>query len=354
MTRLRAGDIELTRPEGVEEGAVVSVFRVPPEVAGRRLDVFLQGELKRTSRTRAQFIVRASAYDPHGKRLRPNHRVRADEYVLLWRAPWDEDPVPTEVPILYEDEHLLAVDKPALLPVHPTARYHKNTLINVLKRERPGDFLSLGHRIDRETSGVLLVSKSPAADRALKKLIEARHGVDKTYAAITWNVPEASRGPALGATVTPSNDGPGAFRFERSLELDPSGKFRVKMRLGLTADALSASTRFLVEGSRTKGDRTYALVRCELETGRQHQIRVHLSSLGAPIVGDKLYGPDDTCFARGADGELTDEDFARLELPRHALHAAKLSLPHPMTGAPLTIEAPLPADLGAFWAALAS
>jgi 23S rRNA pseudouridine1911/1915/1917 synthase len=354
VTRLRAAEADFERPLGVADGAVVSVFRVPPELAGQRLDVFLQGQLRRTSRTRTQFIVRNSAFDARGRKLRPNHRVRAEEHVLLWRPPWDEDPVPTEVPILHEDAHLLAVDKPALLPVHPTARYHRNTLINVLKANRPGEYLSLGHRIDRETSGVLLVSKTAECDRTLKKNLEGRTGIDKTYVAITWGVPEPDRASALGGTVTRTDDGPGAFRFERSLELDPTGTYRVKMRLGQTADAMTASTRFVIEATRARpGGRIYARVRCELETGRQHQIRVHLASLGAPIVGDKLYGPDETCFARGADGELTGEDHERLELPRHALHAARLSLPHPMTREPLVVEAGLPADLRAFWDSLA-
>jgi 23S rRNA pseudouridine1911/1915/1917 synthase len=310
----------------------------------------LQGQLKRTSRTRTQFIIGNSAYDARGKRLRSNHRVQAEEHVLLWRPPWDEDPVPTDIPIVHEDDHLFAVDKPALLPVHPTARYHRNTLIKLLKDARPGSFVSLGHRLDRETSGVLICAKSAECDRSLKKQIEARTGIEKTYRAITWGVPDPTR--VEDAIVTPADDGPGAFRFERSLELDPTGRYRVKMRLGQTADALTASTRFVVESTRTRAGRSYALVRCELETGRQHQIRVHLASLGAPIVGDKLYGPDETCFARGADGELTEEDHALLELPRHALHAARLALKHPMTGAPLTIEAPLPNDLHSFWNAL--
>ena len=356
MSRLRISDTDidrLARPEGVAEGAVLSIFRVPPELAGQRLDVFLQGQLRRTSRTRTQFIVRNSAFDVRGKRLRPNHRVQSEELVLLWRPPWDEDPVPTDVPIVYEDAHLFVVDKPALLPVHPTARYHRNTLIKVLKDARPGEFVSLGHRLDRETSGVLICSKSAECDRSLKKQIEGRTGIDKTYRAITWGVPDPSRAAELDAVVTPADDGPGAFRFERSLELDTEGRYRVKMRLGRTPDALSASTRFLVEATRTSSDgRAYALVRCELETGRQHRIRVHLASLGAPIVGDKLYGPDESCFARGADGELTEEDLRMLELPRHALHAARLSLAHPMTGAPLAIEAPLPDDLRAFWDAI--
>jgi 23S rRNA pseudouridine1911/1915/1917 synthase len=356
VSRIRVSDSEidrLARPSGVEEGAVVSIFRVPPELAGQRLDVFLQGQLRRTSRTRTQTIVRNSAFDVRGKRLRPNHRVQAEEHILLWRPAWDEEPVPTVVPILFEDAHLFAVDKPALLPVHPTARYHKNTLIKILKDERRDSFVSLGHRLDRETSGVLMCAKSPESDRALKKKIEARTGIGKTYRAITWGIPDPSRGTALGGLVTPAEDGPNAFRLERSLELDPRAKFRVKMRLGETSDALSASTRFLVERTRTTSDgRTYALVRCELETGRQHQIRVHLASLGAPIVGDKLYGPDETIFARAADGELTAEDSRLLELPRHALHAARLSLGHPMTGEALVIEAPLPDDLMTFWEGL--
>ena len=99
MTRLRTSDVGLDgidRPEDVADGSIVSVFRVPPESAGMRLDVFLQGELKRTSRTRTQVIIGNSAYDIRGKRLRANHRVRAEEHVLLWRPPWDEEPVPTD------------------------------------------------------------------------------------------------------------------------------------------------------------------------------------------------------------------------------------------------------------------
>ena len=356
MSRLRLNETTIDRsdrPADVEEGAVLSIFRVPPELAGQRLDVFLQGQLKRTSRTRCQFIVRNSAYDVRKKRLRPNHRVLAEELILLWRPAWDEDPVPTDVPIVYEDEHVFAVNKPALLPVHPTARYHKNTLIHVLKDARPDEFVSLGHRLDRETSGVLMCAKSVAADRALKMRIEARVGVEKSYRAITWGVPDQAAGVALGAEISPASDGPGAFRFSRSLELDTEGKYRIKMRLGITADAMAAATRFWIEETKTTPDgRTYSLVRCELETGRQHQIRVHLASLGAPIVGDKLYGPDESMFARGADGELTEADLVLLELPRHALHAARMSMAHPVTNAPLSIEAPLPPDLQAFWAGL--
>ena len=93
----------------------------------------------------------------------------------------------------------------------------------------------------------------------------------------------------------------------------------------------------------------YALVRCELLTGRQHQIRVHLAAVGCPVVGDKLYGPDERLLARAADRELTADDHVRLELPRHALHAHRYRLPHAVTGEPLELVSPMPADLVAFW-----
>lgn len=347
MGRLRAEEAVVVRPDGVAEDSVVTVFRVPPEASGQRVDVFLQGQLRRTSRTRAQHIVRLSAFDATGRRLRVSSRVYPEQHIVLWRAPWDETPVPLEVPIVYEDDHLLAVDKPAGLPVHPTARYHRNTLIKVLQAERPGEFLSLGHRLDRETSGVLLVSKTSECDRSLKRSLQYRdEGIEKSYEAITWGVPDPLRVGIREAEMNARE-----FRYERSLELDPTSTTRVKMRLGETPEALHAATRFLVRDVATaaEGFRTYARVRCDLETGRQHQIRVHLAALGAPIVGDKLYGPDEKLFTRGVDGELTPADVALLELPRHALHAARLALPHPITGRPLEVEAPLPADLTDFW-----
>jgi 23S rRNA pseudouridine1911/1915/1917 synthase len=344
MTRVRTSELQFVRPEGVSESSVVSAFRVPPEAEGRRLDVFVHSQLHRTSRTRAQVIVRSSAYDPEGRRLKPNDRVRAEQEILLWRPPWDETPVPVDVPVLYEDDHLMAVDKPALLPVHPSARYHRNTLIKVMQAERPDcAFLSLAHRLDRETSGVIVMTKSRACDRAIKKLLEARVGVQKTYTAIARGVP---------APPDPRRRS-GPFRCELPLELDPTSALKVKMRVGTGPDSVSAATVFEVLEVRRGAGGDYSLVRCGLETGRQHQIRVHLAALGAPVVGDKLYGPDEGAFARSADGELTEADLVRLEMHRHALHATRLELPHPITREPLVVEAPIPADITAFWQGLA-
>jgi 23S rRNA pseudouridine1911/1915/1917 synthase len=348
MSRLRAYQVSVVRPADVAEGAVVTVFRVPPEVAGQRLDVFIQSQLNRTSRTRAQAIVRASAYDATGRRLKPNDRVQPEQQILLWRPAWDEVAEPCDIPVLYEDDHLLAVVKPPLLAVHPTARYHKNTLIKLLQAARPEcPFLSLGHRLDRETSGVILLSKTRECDRSLKRQLEARDGIEKTYVAFTWGIPD--RG-----------DGARSFLCERRMELDPTHPLGIKMRLREAPDALYAATRIDVKRvlrgkggeASAEGGRVYAEVHCGLETGRQHQIRLHLASLGATIVGDKLYGGDDALFRRAADGELTADDASRLELPRHALHAARLTLAHPITGSALDLEAPLPADMRDFWCSL--
>lgn len=341
MSRLRASEVEFVRPSEVAEGSVVSVFRVPPEVAGQRLDVFVHSQLHRTSRTRAQAIVRASAYDLDGRRLKPNDRVQPEQRILLWRAPWDDAPTAIDIPVLFEDEHLLAVHKPSMLAVHPTARYHKNTLIKMLQAARPEcAFMSLGHRLDRETSGVVVVAKTRSCDRALKKLFEQREQVEKTYVAFTWGVPE--RG-----------DGASRFRYERRVELDRESKTGVKMRVcDAPAGSHAATVIDVRESRRGPSGQLYSWVVCGLETGRQHQIRLHLATLGACVVGDKLYGPDERTFGRAADGRLSELDLARLEMPRHALHAARLVLPHPVTGERLDLQAALPSDMADFWASL--
>jgi len=333
VTRIRFDMIEARRPADVAADAVVTVFRVPPESAGMRLDLFVQSQLKRTSRTKTQAIVRRSAYGADGQRLHPNDRVTAEQRVLLWREPWDETPVPTDLPVLYEDTHLFAVAKPAGLPVHPTARYHKNTVVKLLEKSRPGQHFTLAHRLDRETSGVLLLTKSREADRRIKRQLERRAGVEKRYLAITWGAPDKD-----------------SFRVDVPLELDGRSHLRVKMRVATGPGGLSASTSFQVlERAEAEDGRSYALIACDLETGRQHQIRVHLAACGYPVVGDKLYGPDPELFARGVDAALTAADLELLEIGRHALHAERLAFDHPFSGERVVIVAPLPGDLDGFW-----
>lgn len=327
----------IVRPPAVPEGSVVSVLRVPPECAGMRLDRFVQSQLRRTSRTRTQMILKRGAYSPEAKPLRANDRVRAEQCILLWRPPWDEEAEPADLPVLHEDDHVLAVSKPAGIVVHPTARYYASTVIKRLEAGRPGERLFPAHRLDRETSGVLLLSRTPEADRRVKIQFEARDTVTKRYLAISWGSRER-----------------GSFLIDSPLMLDPDAKYKVKMRIASPGEGLTAATECeAVEVRRHPATgRCYTLIRCTLLTGRQHQIRLHLASVGLPIVGDKLYGPDDGLFARGVDECLTDEDRQLLELPRHALHAAELSLDHPITAERLTIESALPADLREFWEGL--
>ncbi len=320
------------RPAGVHEDAILKVYRVPAECAGMRLDVFLRMQMRNTSRTRARVIIEQSAHAADGRALRANDRVKADERIALWRAPFEEiDDVP--LPVLYEDAHLLAIDKPPLVTVHPTARYHKNTVIERLRAARPGEFLALIHRIDRETSGVLMLAKHLDAERAFKRLLEERslggvESVKKTYVAVTRGVP-------------------GVSSCELPVELDTENSLRVKMRVAAPGEGLEARTDIEVSATRAG----YALCRLALHTGRQHQIRVHLAALGCPVVGDKLYGPDERMLARAADGELTDEDLQRLEHPRQLLHAERYDFTHPLTDEPLRLVAPLPADMLGFWEA---
>ncbi|AGP36411.1 RluA family pseudouridine synthase [Sorangium cellulosum] len=348
MTRISARELagtsgpfgrgtQVVRPEEVPEGSVVTVLRVPPESAGMRLDRFVQSQLKRTSRTRAAEIVARGAYSPEARRLRGSDRVRPEQCILLWRAPWDEQAPDTAIPVLHEDDALLAVNKPPSLPVHPTARYHKSTVIKMMEAARPGERLFLAHRLDRETSGVLLLCRTPEADRTVKAQFEERTGVLKRYVAIAWGWPERDD-----------------FRVELPLELDTASRYKVKMRVAPPGRGLASATACEALGRRADPltGRRYSMIQCTLETGRQHQIRVHLASSGLPLVGDKLYGPDEGMFARGADGELTDDDRRALELDRHALHAALLELTHPATGERVRIEAPLSDDLRTFWDAL--
>jgi 23S rRNA pseudouridine1911/1915/1917 synthase len=344
------------RPHGVDPAAILTVVRVPREWERWRLDRVVHATFTRMSRTRAQDVVRIGAFAPDGRKLRNNDRVKFGDVVLLYRPPFEEPDVPLDCPVIFEDDVLLAIDKPAGLPVHPTARYHHNTVVSVLHKARPDDFLALCHRIDRETSGVLLLAKTPEAERFVKRALEVHvvgslkangkaHelGVAKRYLALTWGAPT-----------------PPAGRIALPLALDEGHRFRVKMRITPEGEpgSMPAATRYeTLEIKHRGGDASsvYAKVACDLETGRQHQIRAHLAAIGAPIVGDKLYGGRgdetwDDLFGRGADGTLTDDDHARLELPRHALHAHRLVLPHPTPPhRPLEITSDLPVDLRVFF-----
>lgn len=322
----------IARPARLGADAVMRVLRVPPELAGMRLDRFVQTQLRATSRTRTQLIVELGAFTPGGTPLKKNHRVHAEERVVLWREAWEEPHTDVTLSVIHEDDSLLAINKPPNVAVHPTARHNRSTVTSLLAAQRPDDRLTLVHRIDRETSGVLLLARTRAADRAVKVQFEERRDVLKRYLAIAWGEPSWQRSTC-----------------ELPLELDGTHKSRVKMRIAEPGSGLEAATTFELLEVRARGARRYSLLRCTLHTGRQHQIRLHLAAQGMPIVGDKLYGPDETMHQRAADYVLTEDDLARLELDRHALHAAELELDHPEDDRRLRIVAPLLPDMADFW-----
>jgi len=309
-------------------------FRVEANYAGRRLDLYLAEKIRRLSRTRIQRIIREDLVHDGPRRLKASTPVWPGMVFRLRRRRDPEPECERDFGVAYEDEHLLVVDKPAGLPVHPSARYYHHTLTTVLReRQAPGEKWDIAHRLDRETSGLVVCGKRPEVTRRLKMLFERPGSVRKEYLALAHGWPD----------------------FERQ-EIDlPLGLLDhpLRVKMGVVQGAEGKASRTDVEVIRRfvrevpwRGPEL-ALLRCFPRTGRQHQIRAHLAAVGHPIVGDKIYGPCDRYFADFADGALSDEARAELVLPRHALHAAAVTLPHPVGGASLRVEAPLPADMAA-------
>ncbi len=298
-------------------------FKVPPDRDGWRLDRFLSDRIPRLSRSRIQRIIAEEPLLEGGRRLKPSQRVRVGEVILLHRPPMDEPPAPTSFGVVFEDEHLYVVDKPAGLPVHPTARYHHHTLTWLLRQRFGDERPIITHRLDRETSGVLVCARNREAERAVKVQFQERT-IEKRYLAIVKGSPE------FNATLVDVPLGP-AKRSEVRIRMEP--RYDAKGQPAQTE--LEVIERF--EGC--------ALVRARPRTGRQHQIRAHLAFIGHPIVGDKIYGADERLFIDFVERGLTEEEWVRLELPRHALHAEQIELEHPAGGERIILVAPLAADL---------
>ena len=296
-------------------------LRVPPECDGWRLDHFLKQRIRRLSRTKIRTIIETQVRLDSGRAPRPAMGVRAGDTIRIDRPAPVEPEVPRAFGILAQDEHFIAIDKPAGLPMHTTAKFWKNTLVALLRERYPEERLQICHRIDRETSGVLLIARTAEAASFLKRAFASR-AVKKTYLALVHGVPE----PPAGVIDAPM----------RLLDT------RTHIKMGVTDDGLPAVTRYRV----LRAFARHALVEAAPETGRQHQIRVHLAHLGHPLVGDKLYGAGEQAFMDYCDAGLTPELLDLFDgLPRHALHAARLTFPHPKTREPVTVESPLPADL---------
>ncbi len=287
--------------------------------AGMRADVFLSLRFD-WSRTRAAQAVREGLVISSTRTLKPSSILALDE-VLTMEVPGFEatQAQPSCPPVLHEDPRCLAFDKPAGLLMHPVGRQFTWGLINLAREAFPGEDLHLAHRLDRETSGVCVVARDAEANRHLKAAFKARE-TEKTYLAIV-------RGePSFDETLVDAHIGDD--------EASP-----IRLKRCVHPDGQSARTRVRV----VRRCGAISLLACVPETGRTHQIRVHLDHLGHPVLGDKVYGQPPEVFLRLYAGEPLGELAAGLGHARHCLHAAALRIPHP-DGGMLAVESPLPVD----------
>ncbi len=303
---------------------------------GQRLDVALATLLPWRSRSSIHRLLDAGLVRLDGRDVPASRRVRTGETIVV-----DVPPDPRASPdpsaampftILYEDQWLIAIDKPPGMAVHPSGRHLAGTLIHELHRRyrRPGDpqhdvVPRLLHRLDLETSGLVVVGLDERFHQQVRQQFEDRE-VEKTYLAVVQGRPPAATG-TVDLPIVP----------------DKASAVRLKLTTSANGDGLAAVTHYRV----LRATASRALLEVRPQTGRTHQIRVHLAALGCPLVGDKLYGGDEQLFLRQIAGTLGGEHVQRLGLARHALHSHTLRFHHPMLGRDLTLAAPLPEDIAA-------
>lgn len=299
------------------DGWVTVPFTALKEESGLRLDRFLARRLKKRSRSELQRLIAEGSVFLRGRPAKAAARIVPGETVSLRYPRREEPPCPhASLPVLYEDENLLAISKPAGILSHPTDRTVLNTATAILKSQFPALALRLAHRLDRDTSGVLLLAKNAEAAKRLQRDF-LRRRVQKEYLAIVH----------------------GRVPFKRLVIDLPIGReglgIHVRQVVGTGAPA---QTEF--ECLRASDSASFLVARPR--TGRLHQIRVHLAFLGLPLLHERLYGED------GGKRFLTELGAVREpSSSRQMLHAHRLSLRHPMTGRELSIEAPIPDDFQA-------
>jgi 23S rRNA pseudouridine1911/1915/1917 synthase len=298
--------------------------RLEPAHAGWRLDRALAAAVPTLSRERLKALIRSGAVETEGRPVRdPATKVRGQEALRVAvpeAKPAHNEPQDIPLTIVFEDEHLLVVDKPAGLVVHPAAGNLDGTLVNALLHHCSGSLSGIGgvarpgivHRIDKDTSGLLVVAKTDVAHEGLAKQFAA-HSIDRRYLAIVSGAPKASEGVV---------DAP--------LARSATNRKKIAIVEG------SRGKRAVTHWTRLKVLRDATLVECRLETGRTHQVRVHLASIGHPLVGDPVYGRSGK-----AHGKLLKD----LGFHRQALHATELGFIHPVAKRRLSFTSPMPPDM---------
>ncbi|MEQ8418162.1 MAG: RluA family pseudouridine synthase [Imperialibacter sp.] len=318
-----------------EEGALFEHHRivVDKKQSPVRIDKFLTDRLPNTTRNRVQDAIRDEFVQVNDKAVKPNYKIHPDDVITvsLPEPPRDTEVVPENIPlnIVYEDEHLLVVNKPAGMVVHPAFNNWSGTLVNALtyhfqqlpemkgNEGRPG----LVHRIDKDTSGLLVIAKTELAMNSLARQF-FDHSIERTYYALVWGVPEQEKGTVdvfLGRSL----------KDRRVTTAFPDGDFG---RNAVTHYEMLKDLRYV------------ALIKCNLETGRTHQIRAHMKYIGHPIFNDATYGGDrvvkGTIFTKYK--QFVDNCFKLI--PRQALHAKSLGFIHPATKEFVQFESELPED----------
>jgi 23S rRNA pseudouridine1911/1915/1917 synthase len=311
----------------------METHKVPAADKGLRLDKFLRNSLPDISRSRLQALIKAGAVFCNGKKiLEPAYRVIPGEiFCMEMPAPEPPEPLPENIPlaIKYEDHHVVVVNKPAGMVVHPGAGNRDGTLVNALIHHCKNDLSGIGgvrrpgivHRLDKNTSGLLVIAKNDKAHNHLARQF-ADHGrsgpLERCYRAIVWGRPPRSGGTIVtGIGRKPHN--------------------RLKMAV-LREGGREAVTHYRV----IKDYKTACLVECRLETGRTHQIRVHMAHIGAPIIADLTYGPHYLSRLHGMPQEVR---LAVDELGRQALHACVLGFEHPQSREHMRFTSRLPEDM---------
>ncbi len=294
-------------------------LEIGPESAGERLDVLLAQALGSRSRAQRQIVAGRVLVD--GATVRKNHRVAGGERITVDESPEasiapDPDAPVAPFAVAFEDEHLIVVDKPAGVVVHPARGHRDGTLAQALAGRAGGGEdpwrAGIVHRLDRNTSGLLVVAKNDTVHRGLKAAL-GRHEIRREYLALVEGRPPARSG---------------------TIEAPIGRDRRVRILMSTDTDApKDAITHFEIERALPQA----TLLRVRLQTGRTHQIRVHMRAIGHPVCGDREYGRKDL-----------------YGLPRQFLHAARLAFTHPVTGEDIDVSSPLPEDLQAALAEAAS
>ena len=299
--------------------------------AGWRLDRALAAAVPTLSRERLKALIRSGAVEAGGTPVRdPAAKVRGEEALRVAipeAAPAHNEPQAIPLTIVFEDEHLLVVDKPAGLVVHPAAGNFDGTLVNALLHHCAGQLSGIGgvarpgivHRIDKDTSGLLVVAKTDVAHEGLAKQFAA-HSMDRRYLAIVSGMPKAPSGTVDAALARSATN-------RKKIAIVEAGRGK----------------RAVTHWKRLKPLGEAALVECRLETGRTHQVRVHMASIGHPLLGDPVYG---------RSGKTHGKLLKELQFHRQALHATELGFIHPVTKGRLSFTSPMPPDMQELMAAL--